>query len=577
MRKRQSFLQGALILMAATVAVKLVGALFKIPLSNALGGEGMGYFNTAYGLFAPIYALSVSGFPVAVSRMVAEQGERGRFRDIRRVLKVSFWLFLLTGLLGLAVMLVGARPFVALVGNAGALPAVLAIAPAVFFGCLMSAYRGYYNGLRNMTPTAVSQITEAVVKLGLGLGLGYAALYFAGREYGERGTVFGRAAGSALEAQSFSLQYAAAAAVLGITVSTAAGLVYLLLRHRIRGDGITKAELAASPAPMPGEKVLKALIAIAVPVCLGSLVTNLTSLIDLASIMNRLGEAIRRDGEMVFAMYEGLLPAGMGTGALPNYLYGAQSLAVNVFNLVPSLAAALGVSALPSVTAAWTRGNRAEIGRSVESVLRITALLSFPAGIGLSVLAKPVLLLLYGSRPQEAMIAAPVLRLMGIAAILVSLSSTIGSMLQAVGRQRLPVYFMLIGAGVKLSLNFFLVAMPQVNIQGAPVGSLCCYSCMVVLGVIGLCRSTGVRLRVGSVFLRPGAAALLCGGGAYAAYGLLDGRCPLAVSVGGSIACGGVIYLVALVLLRGVEKSDLMMLPKGEKIAKLLAKHRLIG
>ena len=166
---------------------------------------------------------------------------------------------------------------------------------------------------------------------------------------------------------------------------------------------------------------------------------------------------------------------------------------------------------------------------------------------------------------------------MGIAAILVSLSSTIGSMLQAVGRQRLPVYFMLIGAGVKLSLNFFLVAMPQVNIQGAPVGSLCCYSCMVVLGVIGLCRSTGVRLRVGSVFLRPGAAALLCGGGAYAAYGLLDGRCPLAVSVGGSIACGGVIYLVALVLLRGVEKSDLMMLPKGEKIAKLLAKHRLIG
>lgn len=577
MRKRQSFLQGALILMAATAAVKLVGALFKIPLSNLLGGEGMGYFNTAYGLFAPIYALSVSGFPVAVSRMVAEQGEKGRFRDIRRVLRVSFWLFLLTGLLGLAVMLVGARPFVTLVGNAGALPAVLAIAPAVFFGCLMSAYRGYYNGLRNMNPTALSQIVEAIVKLALGLGLGYAALFWAGREYAEKGTVFGQAAESALQAQSLSLQYAAAASVLGITVSTAVGLIYLLLRHKIRGDGITGGELTGSPTPYPKERLLKSLIAIAVPVCLGSLVTNLTSLIDLASIMNRLGTAIGLDGGTVFAMYEGLLPQGMTAAALPNYLYGAQSFAVNIFNLVPSLAAALGVSALPSVTAAWTRGNREEIGRSVESVLRITALLSFPAGIGLSVLSRPVLLLLYGARPQEAMIAAPILRLMGIAAILVSLSSTIGSMLQAVGKAKLPVYFMLAGAGVKLTLNFFLVAIPRVNIQGAPVGSLCCYGCMVLLGLVGLCRSTGICLRVESVFLRPLAAALLCGGGAYAVYGALAGRFPSAVSVGGSIACGGVIYLISLILFRAVEKSDLLMLPKGEKIAKLLEKHRLIG
>ena len=166
---RQSFLHGALLLTAGVLLVKVIGALFKIPLSTVITEDGMGYFSTAYSFYNVIFSIATAGFPVAVSRMVSENDSLGRWRDVRRIKSVAAPIFLLTGAVGTALMVLGAPLYTRAVGNAGALPAMLALAPSVLLCSLAAVYRGYYEGLRNMTPTTVSQVIEALAKLLFGL------------------------------------------------------------------------------------------------------------------------------------------------------------------------------------------------------------------------------------------------------------------------------------------------------------------------------------------------------------------------------------------------------------------------
>lgn len=580
--KKQNFLQGALILSFATIFVKAVGALFKIPLMNIIGGEGMGYYNTAYQIFSPLYTLATAGIPVAVSRMVSECVTLGRFRDVRKIFQVSMACFLVTGTAGSLIMLLGARFLTAsVVGNAGAVWAVAVLSPAVFFICMMSAYRGYYQGLRNMYPTAISQMVEAVFKLFLGLGLTLVVTELGTAEYEKAGTIFGIRIGlteNAGTAASAIAPYAAAAAIGGVMLSTIAGTVYLMVRYNRKGDGISEEELFASVEPQRGRTIFRALIAIALPVCFASLATNLTNLIDLISLMNRLEYAIRLDPETILGMYRGLLPAGLTLEGIPNYLYGVYTgMPVELFNLIPAIATTFGISALPTVTEMWTSGDRRRIKRSVDSVLRITALMAFPAGLGLSFLSKQILDLLYPRVPLEVEIAAPMLTVMGISVIFVSIVVTCNSVLQAIGRERIPPVLLLIGAAVKLGINFTFIAIPSINIKAAPYGSLCCYGLLLVLSILLIDRNAGIRVDLWSVFLKPLFAGLVCALSAKAVWLLTEGWIGTRPATVLAIVAAVLIYAAVVLAIRGVPKNDIKMLPKGEKIAELLAKHRLLG
>ena len=173
---RQSFLHGALILTMSIFIVKVIGMLFKVPLNWIITEEGMGYFNTAYNFYGPIFSLATAGFPIAISKMVSENFTKGRFRDVRQIHKASIPIFLVTGGLGTLVMFVGAGPYVKVVENPLSYYAMMALAPAILFSCLSSIYRGYYEGLRNMYPTALSEILEALGKLLTGLCGAYMVL-----------------------------------------------------------------------------------------------------------------------------------------------------------------------------------------------------------------------------------------------------------------------------------------------------------------------------------------------------------------------------------------------------------------
>lgn len=578
-RVDHSFLQGALILTIGMAVVKLIGALFKIPLAGILGVTGMGYFTAAYDLYNPLFTLATAGFPVAIARMVSESVARRRFRDVRKIHRVSIPTFALLGVVGFLLMLVGAPIYAGFIDSPGVKYPIWVLAPTILFACLMSIYRGYYEGMRNMTPIAVSEIIEAVSKLIVGLSASYLVIQIGMSEYASNGTVFGTVCESEAAASNAVLPYAAAGAILGITVGSVLGFIFLFLRYKRRGDGITREEIAYSPRAKSNRTTVKTLIRIAVPVALGALVINIASFIDSALIQRRIADIMQTQPDTLLNLYQGVIKPEEADMAQTT-LYGCYSLAMTLMMLIPAITQVFGISALPSVTAAWTEGNRKKIKSSIESVIRITTLVTIPAGLGIAVMAHPIAELLYLKSNNQADVAVVgnVLSLLGIAGIFIATNTPICSMLQAVGRVDLPVKLMSIGVIIKVVLNYTMVGIPEINIQGAGTGTLVCYAFITIAALYFLCRETHVVPNFVSIFIKPLIAAGFCAASAYLSYQLLGkigfgGRMGTIVSLGIAV----LVYIIALFCLRAITKEDVIMLPKGQKIAKLLEKHKWIG
>ncbi len=535
----------------------------------------MGYFNTAYNLFNVVYSLAIAGLPIAVAKLVAENEALGQHKNTRKILSISKVLFIATGLTGSFVMLFGARLYSNAVNNPNAFGAVIALAPTVFFACVMSIYRGYYEGLKNMYPTAISQVVEAVIKTVAGLGLTALAMTLAQNSYDTTGSVFGIAVGGDEEAQMLIFAFAAAGAVLGVSISTIGGAVYLLIRHKTKGDGITEQELENSPAPEETKKVLKSLIKIAIPVCLGAVAVSLTSLIDGFSVMNRLKVALETDMASITAQYGTVLPSAKED--IPNFLFGAYGLAQALFNLVPAITTTFGVSALPAISSAWALKDERELTKNVSAALKITCLVAIPAGIGMCVLSEPIIRLIYFNKAEEAIIAVPVLQVLGIAVMFVSFMTPINSMLQGIGRADIPVKLMLIGGALKLVVNYIFVAIPQFNIKAASWGTLVCYIFIAVASVVVLIKRTRIKLDFITVFLKPLVSGIICGITALGGYFVLSKFASNGISTLLSIAVAAVFYVISLILLKTLAKDDILMLPKGEKLVKILAKRNLLS
>lgn len=573
--KKQSFLYGAFILTAGMAVVKVIGAVFKIPLQHFIGEYGMGLFNVAYNFYGPIFSLATAGFPVAVSRLVSENASLGRWNDVRQVKSVAGPLFFAFGIAGAFGMTMLA-PFYCreVIGTEQAIFPMLALVPAILFACWGATYRGYYEGLRNMGPTAVSEIIEAAVKLCLGLGLAYLVMRRGMAEYRESGTVFGLLAGGEDQAGLLTLALSAAGAVLGVTAGSLGAALYLSVRWRKKGDGVGLRALRKAPPAGSRRDTAKALLKITGPVAAGSIAMNAAGLIDATFLQNRIAGIIETAPQRLLTAYEGMIPAIYleHQETIPTFLYGCYTLAMTLYLLVPALTQAIGMSALPAVTEAWARGDRPQLKERMESVLSVTALVCIPAGLGLTALGEPVAAMLYGG--GSAPIIGGVLLTLGPASLFAAVNTPLSSMLQAAGRADLPVKLLAVAMALKIGVNWYLCALPEVNIRGAGAGTLICYLFLAAAQLYCLRRVTGVRLGFKRLFLKPLVCGALCGCGAWGAYG---GLAALGLGNGAaagiSIGLGGLIYIFGLLLTRGIPKKDLIMLPKGQKIAKTLEKR----
>lgn len=581
-RINQTLLNGALILSLASLIVKVIGVIYKIPLSNMIGTVGRGYFDSAYNLYVPIYTVSMAGLPVAISNMVSKAMAMGKYRDVKIIHKVAKRLFLAVGIIGTVAMFILAYPYAFSAKNMDALPAVFVITPSIFFCCIMSSYRGYYNGLSNMTPTAVSEVFEAVGKLVFGLLCARMIINYGYSRFEAGLTVFGRTVANESEALSAIYPYAAAGAAAGVTIGTVIGVVYLIILHKIKGDRITKAELASAPRPEKAGVVANKLLKFAIPVALSSLVFSVTNLIDSITVQNRLEYMVAENLDFIRNLYSTEL-VGILDADIKDFLYGAYSLSIDFRNLIPSLTMTLGISAIPTLSAAWATKNKRNIKVSIESVMRITMLVAMPCGIGMGVLAQPILAAFYGNGDAASgvSIAAPVLTAYGFTIFLMALSQPMTNMLQALDKTKVPLISLSAGALAKLVANFIFVSIPSLNVNGAVIGTVLCYVIVVAINFVALVRTAKVRINLLSVFIKPVFSGILCGIAAYTSYGLCNRFIPEfsiknLFCLGISIGFGGLVYVISILLIKGIAKDDVIMLPKGEKIAKILAKFGFI-
>lgn len=582
--KQNTFFGGAAILAVGIMVVKLIGMFYKIPLINIIGEQGSADFGNAYNIYAVLLTISTAGLPVAVSKLVSEANATGRQNQVRRVFRLSLALFLTLGVLSFLIMSFGSAQLAALMNDDQAAPGIRALAPAVIcVGCL-SAFRGYAQGHGNMTPTAVSQIIEALCKLVVGLGLAY-WLVKAGADQ----------------------SHAAAGAITGVTVGTIVALAYMLLNYLM---GRSREGLAKD-TPDSNATIIRNLLMIAVPITISSSMVGIVTVIDSSLVQGQLQRALLENTdcwalykdfmdfdtlESALKAWQATLPEGTAVsmsllsdqladgsktaGALHDALeaasrtlYGNYNGALNIYNLPTSLMAAITAAVIPAVSGTLARRDRKGASRVAGSALRISALLAFPMGVGLYVLGKPIMALIFTSLTAE--LAGPLLSTLGLATVFVCMMLVCNSILQAYGFVNLPVIIMLAGGVIKIVLNYNVVVLPQVGIYGAPLGNIFCFALCLILDLIVMARVIPGCPKYIPLFAKPAAAAAVMGLGAWAVHGLLAkllaaGRMGNAVSTLAAILVAVVIYGVLVIVLRAITKEDLALMPKGEKIARIL-------
>lgn len=585
-RKKQTLLSAATVLVISTALVKVIGAVYKIPLVWLIGGTGKGYFQAAYDIYTPLYTISMAGLPVAISRLVSENIAANKFRQAQQVFKTAQKLFLFVGLFGTILLMLVAMPYSKyLIKTPENFVSILAIAPCIFFCCIMSSYRGYYEGTRNMYPTGISQIIEAAGKMILGLIFSYITMWYGQSTFmnaaGQPVEIFGTLVQTEEEALSAMYPYAAAAAILGVTIGSLCGMLYLMIREKLSGGAFTREELINSPEPLSQKETGRGIVKIAIPIALSSMVLSISNFIDAITVKNRLAYAMETGADIIKQMFATSFAVDNVLDVdIPTYLYGAYGLAIDLKNLIPTLTMSLGISVIPLLAAAWSQKDKKAAKMNIESVLRITMLIGMPAGFGMAALSTPIMELLYGSQqPGLVEIAGPILFAYALPMAFYAVSTPLTNMLHAVNRMDVPLKSMLLGSLTKIVLNFVLVGNPSINIKGAPYSSLACYAVIVIYNLIALIKETGIRPNFVSTIVKPMFSGALCGVVAYGVYWIINGKLGIGntISTVLSIGCGAVVYFISLLLVKGFARDDVEMLPKGKQIAKVLEKVGLLG
>ena len=547
--KKQTFLQGTAVLAMATVLVKLMGFLFKVPLNNIIGEDGFGYFNTAYDVYNVLLMISTTGLPVAMSRMISQAQTLGNHAQIKRIYRTSLYVFLTIGMVGSLGMLFFCRQLSVMVTtNENSWAAIAALAPCVLLICLVSAYRGFFQGQSNMTPTSVSQIFEAVTRLVVGLGLAWLVMKLTG-EAAVRAQGIVLASGET--AQDYGdITLAAGGAILGVTLGSLISVVYL--HHKFRqsnqilslGGGTAKST----------RSTMKELLSIAVPITLGSAGLQIINLFDTMIYMRRLTGALQ------------------WTEKMADSAKGVYNFCQTVFALPCSFIPTITIAVIPAITASLTRKDLAEAKATSESSVRTMALIAMPCAAGLFVMAEPVIRLLCSTYTEDRIqLAATMLAILGLTVIFNSLVLLLNAIMQAHGDVVTPVVNMLIGGIIKIIVNYILVGQPNLNIVGAPIGTFICYISITALDLIAMKRHISARPAIFKNVIRPGLASAIMGAATFMVYRVLSNAISswkLACLL--SLAFAVVLYAVLVVFLRCLTYEDCMLLPKGEKIAKIL-------
>ena len=465
--RQRSLVGGISILGIAGLICKVVGVLYRIPLANHIGPAGMGVYNQVFPTYNLMLAVSSAGIPVAISRMVAGSLARGQAWTARRTFRIALVILGLLGLVSTLAMYLFSERFAGATGTAGSRTGFVMIAPSLFFVCAMSAFRGYMQGQRRMWPTAISQLIEQVGKVAIALPLAYI-----GMERG--GFVLG-----------------AAGALLGTTIAEGLALVYMLVDYWTVAPGMARAISRDITEPMGKKAIARELVVTAIPITIGA------SIVPLAGAV---------DSFMLVRQMQVYLPE---LEALSRY--GVYGLVLSLINVPTALAMAMSSNLVPAISEKRARKDQAGVKRDAATGIRMAMVVGLPSSVGMSLLAYPILTLLFGREYSQAQLrmGADLLQISSLTIVVFTLVQATSGILQGMRKQRIPMYTLAAGIVVKIAINYTAVNVPEINIGGAPYASLACYILSGGLNLYYVIKYTGLTWSWRELVAKPSLATLV--------------------------------------------------------------------
>ena len=591
----KTFLKGAMIMTASMVVVKLLGMFYKIFLYRmyagyddfagiSMGSLGSGILGNAYEVYTPLFALATAGFPIAVSRLIAESVAQKRYKDVAVIYKTSKKFYIGMGLACFALMIGISFVYVQIINQPLAIYSMMTLAPSVLLGCLVSIYRGYYEGQRNMFPSAVSEVVEMLVKVVSGLTMGYLVMQIGVNEFQNSVTVFGKTFDSAKSAMETLCAYSVAAAIAGIALGSLVSFLFLRIYYSKHKFTVPEDMMRDSIDARTQNETFKILIKTAIPIILSAFIMNISTTIDAVVIQNVLYGTCVNNGDALLAQFDPqyeeeirqmIFPTNGGEVTFHTSLWGCFSIALPLMQLVTTVTQVFGTSALPNVTAAYASGDKNELRRSINTVLKLTMMFTLPAGFSMFAISKPIIMLLYGGG-FEADVAASILSIMGFSCIVVAASTPIMSMLQSLGKVNLPLILCSIAMVIKITTNYLFVSVVELNVTGAAIGSLVAFTFVFVVGMYLLIKHSGVKPDFINTIIKPMICGAACAATAFGVYTLVSRFAGNLISIVAAVIVAVIVYVLMLMLIKTFSKEELYMLPKGNNIVTILEKLHLI-
>lgn len=553
--KKQGFLLGSAILMTSMLITKILGLIYKIPLTNILGGEGMSYYSSAYSIFMPVFAISVTGITTALSKIISENLSFKRYANAVKIKRCAMLFFMLSGILFTVVsLIIGYLICVYVLHSKSAFLSVAAISPSIFFSSIMSVQRGFFEGGRNMLPTCISEVIESILKVIFGIGGAYYALFLANSQFESASTVFGIACSSQEEALKVALPYISAASLLGVTISTAIATLYLFFISKRKAYKIEKGLLYIDPITDKRRKIISFLIALAIPMALSCLITTIVSIVDMLTIQPIIKHTIEVNPESINCL-KGC--EDIASENIPAFLYGSfTGLALTVFSLVPSLTSMLGKSALPNISHHFAKSDLKSVCRQSQNALFITNLISIPSGLGIAFFPKEILNTLFSGRTAEVEASYESLSILGISVLFISLTVTSFSLLQSIGKEKVPIYVLLFAVIIKTVLNFVLIAIPPVSINGAAISTVVFYMITAIASTVYYFKTIKCKIGFFENFIKPFYASANCIMGAVITNNCLKNYVGTTLAFLVCITISVIIYIFSVAILFKMTKKS---------------------
>lgn len=575
--KTHSFMGNVAIILFAQIMVKVLGLVYRMVITNidGFGNTGNGFYNAGFQVYTVLLAISSVGIPNAIAKMVSERAALNDYRGAHRVFTSALKLFAVIGII-CSIILFAGSDFIAvhIMNMDGAQYVMRALAPSLFFVCISSVIRGYFQGLSDMRATSFSQMLEQVFKCSLTIifviltvGVMPKAMQFLTRItllYSPDGVT--------------PPEIMAAWANFASSAATVISFVYLLIFYLRRRTAINERikNSTAETETASSKKLMKMILMLSVPISLASIITAVNRVVDLATIT--------RGIELAFANG---IPEIAGAAAIANptaaqlntaavTLSGMLSKSDTLFNMPLAVNIAFATVLVPSISGAIAKGETKEASEKTSYSVLISILIILPCAIGYMVLAEPIYNIIYPATPD----GYDLLSLMSVALVFSALTQTITGALQGIGKVYVPAVSILIGCIFKVVLNITLIRIPSVNIYGAAISSIVCQIVAFLINFFVLIRYIPIKLSLGKYIAKPLVSGLVMGGVAFGMYTLLAkvmgaGYINNLIATIVSIGVSAVVYFGLVFGLRIMSKDDILLLPAGGRILKLLTKFRL--